>query len=177
MRVFVLLSLLSLLHSLGSPDFRVREKSAMAWLSVAGSIMDPHPVLLWGQKHKDAEIAARCRVILLAHAKRKADEWEEKIAYAWPVLPWLDMLPLHYAERYPVIEFYLEQARDQIGRKGPPDWGDYSLATKLYIRQLFLAGKFQQVEPLLKTMAARQAEWIKENGKNYTPPLKVPEGW
>jgi hypothetical protein len=85
------------------------------------------------------------------------------------------MLAKDYPDRSLVVEYFVAQARDKIGRKGPPDWEDYRLATELYLHHLFLnQHSLEQAIELLDRMAAQEEKWIAENGKNYSPPVKMP---
>jgi hypothetical protein len=87
----------------------------------------------------------------------------------------LTCCPRDYPDRANIIEYFLAQARAKVGRKSPPDWADYRLATEIFLHHLFeKQHTVAQAIELLDLMCDREEKWITENGKNYSPPVKVP---
>lgn len=163
-----------LIMQLGHPSYRVRVQAHKSLRPLAPLVV---PYLKAGCKNDDEEIAVRCKEILTDHYYAVARPLSETTKPTnWPRTPWIDMLPLDYPHRAQVLSWYLDKAREKIGRKGPPHWQDYRLATKLLMRSLFEDGKsVKEVVVLLDQMAVIERNWILKNGKNYTPNLVIPK--
>lgn len=162
-----------LIFQLGSPSYHQRQRATKSLRQLAPLIL---PYLEEAKKHPDQEIAKRCNRILTLYYYNAADALtKEARPTGWSRLPWIDMLPQSHPNRSAIIEYYLDQARGKIGRKGPPVWDDYRLATQLYLRQRFQQRmKMNEATNLLDEMACKERDWIIQNGKNYSPPLQVP---
>jgi hypothetical protein len=158
---------------LGSPSYSKREQATQALTQLAPLIV---PYLESAKAHRDTETARRAKLILAGYYELAAARFTEKARPTrYPRLPWLDMLPRDYPDRTAIVEYFVTQARERIGRKGPPDWEDYRLATQLYLHHLFLNQQpLDGAIELLDRMATSEEKWITENGKNYSPQLKVP---
>jgi hypothetical protein len=164
---------LVLIAQLGSPSYQKRELAMQSLHQMAPLIL---PYLESARLHKDVEIARRSELVLVSYYEQAAAQFTKKARPSrWPCLPWIDMLPKDYPDRTLIVEYFLAQARDKVGRKGPPDWDDYRLATELYLNYLFQKQhKLDDAIDLLDRMAGAEEKWITDNGKNYSPPLKLP---
>jgi hypothetical protein len=161
------------ISQLGSPSFHKRELAMQALNQMAPLIV---PYLEAAHAHPDPEVARRVHLVLASYYEKAADHLlKEAKPTSWPRMPWIDMLPKDYPDRADVIEYFVALARDKIGRKGPPDWEDYRLATELLMHDLLRRRHtLKQVVELLDRMAAQEQKWIAENGKNYSPPVQMP---
>lgn len=163
-----------LISQLGSPQYRERARASHELYQMAPLVV---PYLEAARRHEDLEVSQRSTLILATYYESVADRVAESMKPSrWPRLPWIDMLPENHPDRKTVIDYYTQQARNRIGRKGPPNWEDYRLATKLYMRELILERQRpQQVQHLLDRMVECECQWIRTNGKKYTPPLTMPK--
>jgi hypothetical protein len=162
-----------LIDQLGASSYQKRQEAMQALQQLAPLIV---PYLESVRGHQDLEIARRSEVILASYCEKAADHFIKRAKPTnWTYLPWIDMLPKDYTDRDIIVEYFLAEAREKIGRKGPPDWEDYRLATELYLHYLFLnQHSLPHAIELLDRMAAQERQWIANNGKNYTPPLTLP---
>lgn len=163
---------LSLVLSLGSPDYAAREQATTAL-----GKLQPEVFLKWGAGHKDAEIAARSRKLLDAYYWQVADTI---LPSKWPYMPWIDSLPYTYPKRYPTINQYLGTVNrcPSIGYGSPdaPHWYQYRQATKHLVVHLFRQGKTKaQITALLDAMAEYEKNWIIKNRASYEFPQKILE--
>lgn len=165
MRVLQLLLLISLVLQLGHPNYGVREKATFAWIVVVAEISS-HPVVLWGEKNSDPEIAARCKAILKPGRDAAAAKYLASLKPAgWIKYPWIDALPDDYPQRWDIISGFLDQAR--FGKKftsGWP-WHDYREATALFLKWRIGEGDCEpKIRKLLEVMGQREMEWRTGNG-------------
>jgi hypothetical protein len=162
-----------LIAQMGSPSYYKRQQAMQALDQLAPLVV---PYLKSGQQHPDVEVARRSEILLASYYEQAAAHFMTKAKPTkWPCLPWIDMLPKDYPDRALIVEYFLAQARDKVGRKGPPDWDDYRTATELYLHYLFVnQNSLDHAIQLLDQMAGQEEKWIAENGKNYSPPLKAP---
>ncbi len=164
---------LILITELGSPSYHNREHAMQALNQMAPAIL---PYLESARLHPDLEVSQRSSIVLTSYYEQAAEQLIKRARPTnWPRMPWIDMLPKDYPDRANVIEYFVAQARDKIGRKGPPDWEDYRLATELLAYDLLLnQHTLDQTVEVLDRMAAEEQKWISENGKNYTPTVESP---
>lgn len=166
--------ILILISQLGSDSYPRRERAQIALLKLAPWAENELRVAL---RVADAEIRQRSYEILSHFYRQSAADKASRLRppCGYPRLPWVDMLPDYRPDRTATIRYYLGEAHKQMGQKGPPEWDDYRLATRIYATDLLgdpdTAGG---VGPLLDEMAAREIQWIKQNAHRYTPPLRVP---
>jgi hypothetical protein len=162
-----------LITQLGAPRYRDRAQASHNLYQLSPVVL---PFLEAARDHGDLEVSRRSTIILSTYYASVADRLADQAKPShWPRMPWLDMLPPDYPDRKAIIDFYLQQAQTKVGRKGPPDWPDYRLATHLYVRGLFLEqNRPHEVRRLLDRMAEAERSWLEQNGKKYSPPLEVP---
>ena len=150
---------------LGHPQWRVREAAAHALK--AAFLADEErllPLVRAAAGHEDAEVADRAAGVLALYYR--------VLPTGYPVLPWLDSLPPDYPDRAAVVSRY-------VGRAGwgcwpaAPDFPAYREATRLYVRDLFAAGKTKaEVRGILDGMVpgdrlqvARNPGWRLADGR------------
>ncbi len=162
-----------LIAQLGAPRYRDRAEASHRLLQLTPVVL---PYLEAARAHPDLEVSRRSSIIVANYYGSVADQLAGKVKPAhWPRLPWLDMLPANHPNRKAVIDYYLHQAQQRVGRRGPPDWPDYRLATQLYVYELFLdQHRPEEVQVLLDQMASAERSWLLQNRSKYTPPLEVP---
>ena len=179
MQIFQLLVLISLALQLGSPNYGVREKATSMWLvayqlkAPQPTAVIPHPVLLWGTKHQDAEIAVRCKELIRKGREATVGKWLKSLGR----LPWIDMIPRDHPDYGETSWYFLQLAREKVKQDGPPHWTDYRAATALYFEWLYLRGDADVAEKVLPEMEENERLWIKAKGTNYDPPLRMPGIW
>lgn len=163
-----------LITQMGSPRYRERE-IANCKLQQLSPLVIEH--LKAARDLEDAEISLRAAHLVARYFDEVADELSKRIRPTkWPRLPWLDMLPQDHPDRQQVIQQFVREAQERIGRKGPPDWPDYRLATQLYVHRLFqMQHHPEQVRRMLDAMAEQEREWIIRNRNKYSPPLELPK--
>ena len=150
---------ISLILSLGNNSFAEREKATLTL-----SRLSPEAYLVWGCKHKDAEIAARSRKLLDEHYWKVADKLLPS-KYKWH--PWVDSIDEKYPDRSGVIQDYL--CRVQCNpMEGAPIWAKYRLATKYLIYDWLKAGKTkEEIIRMLDGMVRYEKDWILRHKEHY----------
>jgi hypothetical protein len=84
---------------------------------------------------------------------------------AYPVLPWIDMLPQEYPERQGVIDGSLSQVRAPGSWSYQADWPDYRQATSVYARSLLRQGFPRHcVQEMLDDMVQRERRYREKHG-------------
>lgn len=162
-----------LITQLGAPSYRQRVRAMNRLEPIVPAVA---PYLEAATQHRDPEIARRASSLLAHYYQSVADQLSEQVRPAhWPRTPWLDMLPPDYPDRQVIVSFYLSAAQRKIGPHGPPEWDDYRLATRLYLRQLIMdRRRLDEVHLLLDRMAEQERQWIQQNGIRYSPPVPMP---
>jgi len=156
--------------NLGADDFRQREAAQAALQQLAPFVVHRlHAV----EKTKDREVATRVRRILDRYYAQHATVWANNtLPTDYPRLPWICELPSTVDQER--AQYYLEQARSQIGVHGPPHWDDYRLATRLLIEDLYGSRvPRRQVIVVLDRLAEAERSWIVNFGHRYHPPVNV----
>lgn len=118
---------------LGHPRWRVRESAAHAL--TAAFLADEErllPLVRAAAADPDPEVADRAAGFLALYHRL--------LPTGYPVLPWLDSLPPHYEDRQGIISKYMSQVGWGCWA-GAPDFPAYREATRLFVADLFAAGK------------------------------------
>src|SRR6516165_64603 len=82
--------------------------------------------------HSDLEVARRASAALDAFFNVRPSDY--------PVLPWIDMLPLNHAERQVTIDECLRRVRPAGSWGYGADWPEYRQATAVWTRQMLREG-------------------------------------
>lgn len=115
----------SLIAILGHDDFHRREAAQAALLKV-GPLA--HPQLLAARDyHPLPEVRMRCRRLFSPWYKENA----QRLAESHGKLPWLCF------GDYDCESVFLKIAQKQIGVRGPPEFEDWRLATRIYLEMLY----------------------------------------
>lgn len=173
MQSSVALVVLFAASGLGDGRFAERERSQTV---LTATLPVSIPYLKAATKSQDTETSARARNIIGSWCTATAFDRAAKLRPAnWPRLPWIDSLPNNHCERKHIIGRFLSEAQQRIGRRGPPEWEDCRLATRLYFASRL---RWREVQPsdtrLLEDMVKSEKEWIKQHGHRYTPPIELP---
>lgn len=156
-----MLPVLILIALLGHPAHSTRELAHAVAVRVV--MLTPGP-FLQGRQSDDAEVAARCRVLVRAWQRRYADAIARDMrpANGWP---WIDG---HVGDGGPVcreaMHGYLDWARETADYNAP-DWRASSLATEYLVRAIVADGGCPMA--LLARLVECEAKWRAANG--YRP--------
>jgi hypothetical protein len=148
--------MLILMAALGHSDFRVREAAHGALVKRGPQAL---PALAAGQKHADAEIAARCRVLyLIIWAKQPI---EIKLADAaklrprgWNRLPWTEATQSPCWRPFCTINGWVRLWTFSI---------DESVTPKLVAEAVASGHPLYAIQGMLDRMAVEEAFWWDEN--------------
>jgi hypothetical protein len=150
--------LLALTLQLGDDQFVARE-SASAALAAAGPLA--YPALLSALDSDDAEVRSRARWLLRDQLMKVAGPLV--LPTGGGSLPYIDALPFDYPDRNVIVSNYVDLARLTVPYNGSGyPWPDYIEATRLYARDLILAGERPaDVRAMLDLANAAQAEALR----------------
>lgn len=155
-----------LVAMLGSPHYRGRAAAHRALEGVGRAAI---PCLERAAGHPDPEVARRAGILLGRYADEIADRRSRDILpTSWPRRPWLALYD-------GTASGYLADARKRFKVTGQPDWPEYREATRLWVRaQLTQRRPVDEIRGELDRMAAEERWWIVKNGKDYKPPIELP---
>jgi hypothetical protein len=148
-----------LIERLGDDRYEIRVQS-QAQLEQALLAVEGHRYLGLieaAAEDADLEIARRARAVLDAYYSLDASDY--------PVLPWIDMLPLHLANRQVIIESCLIQVRTPGSWGYGADWPEYRQATSVMTRRLLNEGYPRHcVRQLLDDMVNQERHYREKHG-------------
>lgn len=155
--------IVTLLKDLGDVRFAVRAgahaRLEQMLLSDQGHLH--RPCVECAMTHRDLEIARRATLLVEEYYNIRPDNY--------PVLPWIDMLPAHQANRQGIIDRTLGCARSGPGWGANTDWPDYRYATFLYTSELLRQGCSRKVvRQLLDEMASQERDYREKRGMRPT---------
>lgn len=148
-----------LIESLGDDRFTVRVE-AQAQLERLLRSAQGHryrDIVEAATHHSDLEIARRAAAALEAfYDVRPCD---------YPVMPWIDMLPVNQSERQITIDTCLRKVRPSGTWGYGSDWPEYRQATALWARQLLHDGYPRHcVRQLLNEMVQQERNYREKHG-------------
>jgi hypothetical protein len=107
--------------------------------------------------HSDLEVARRASAALDAFYNVRPSDY--------PVLPWIDMLPLNQAERQVTIDECLRRVRPAGSWGYGADWPEYRQATAVWTRQMLREGYPRHcVRQLLDEMVHLERQYRMKHG-------------
>lgn len=160
--LFHLLMWFNEVEKLGSLSFKQREAANG---KLAANIDHAIIALHFGEKHKDPEIACRCKLLVDQWYKRHAAKLANRlIPNGWDDLPWIDPNILSYG----CGQHYLALA-DKTGRKfeNTPKYERWSFAMRLYLIDLIAAR--QPTAETIQLACDEHRAWCKAHGLHVPP--------
>ncbi len=149
-----------------------RREMAHRCLAAAGPLA--RPVLERADNHPTPEVRERVRRLLARWEEERLWEQADRIRpTSWPRTPWL-LLPDHGA-----YGGYLQLARRKGAGTGygAPDWPEYRLATRLWVRsQLWQRRPTAEIVEELDRMAEHESRWLAQHGSRYKAVAASPTG-
>jgi hypothetical protein len=149
----------SLIESLGDERFAVRVEAQLQLERLLRSVQGHlhRDAVEAATQHADLEIARRAAVALEA--------FYDVRPCCYPVMPWIDMLPMNQPERQATIDSCLRKVRPPGSWGYGSDWPEYRQATALWARELLREGYPRHcVRQLLDDMVEQERRYREKHG-------------
>jgi hypothetical protein len=159
-----------LLSNLGAEDYGRRQAAHRVLQQVAPLAV--HRLQI-AEKSSDREVATRARQLLNRYYADSAATWARHLtAERDDEFPWIADIPSEHTSG--ALPYYLDIARGQLEKQGPPNWPEYRLATRLLVQDLYTRRVSQRdILLLLSELAESERQWIDKNGSRTVRTIHI----